>query len=130
MATDFSSPARRPQGESIVPMINVVFLLLIFFLMTSRLTPPEPFEVAPPKAAEGAEADETAVLFVSAEGEAGFRDLRGAEAVAAYVADNDGREGAPQIRADGKTEAAVVARLLGDLTAAGMQNVALVVAPQ
>jgi len=29
----------RPVRENIVPMINVVFLLLIFFLITSTLTP-------------------------------------------------------------------------------------------
>ena len=130
MSLDFTAPPRRPRAESIVPMINVVFLLLIFFLMTSRLTPPEPFEVEPPKAEEGAEAEETAVLFLSSEGEAGFKDLRGTEAVEAYVAENADKEGAPQIRADGKTEAAALARLLRELTEAGVQNVALVVAPQ
>ncbi|TMV56360.1 biopolymer transporter ExbD, partial [Thioclava sp. BHET1] len=28
----FAEPPRKPRTESIVPMINVVFLLLIFFL--------------------------------------------------------------------------------------------------
>ncbi|MGB1619323.1 MAG: biopolymer transporter ExbD, partial [Flavobacteriales bacterium] len=31
-------------------MTDLVFLLLIFFLMTSRLAPPDPFEVTPPQA--------------------------------------------------------------------------------
>ena len=29
----FSKPRARPKADSIVPMINVVFLLLIFFMM-------------------------------------------------------------------------------------------------
>lgn len=48
---DFAPPKRRPRAESIVPMINVVFLLLIFFLMTAQIAPPDPFEVAPPNCA-------------------------------------------------------------------------------
>ncbi|WP_319022256.1 ExbD/TolR family protein [Pseudooceanicola spongiae] len=130
MAMNFSDPPRRPRGESIVPMINVVFLLLIFFLMTSRLTPPEPFPIQPPSAAEGAEADDTTTLYLSTEGEAGLRDLRGPAAIEAFAAENRGNPGIPQLRADATTEAAAVARTLRALTEAGLKNVALVVAPQ
>ena len=35
----FKSHSPRPTRENIVPMINVVFLLLIFFLITSTLAP-------------------------------------------------------------------------------------------
>lgn len=139
MTMSFAPPARRPKGESIVPMINVVFLLLIFFLMTSRLAPPEPFEVEPPSAAEGAEAGDTPVLFLSAGGEAGFEEARGEAAIAAFAArvqDMTAGGGAqagaepPQLRADSGTEAAVVARTLRALTEAGLSEVALVVAPR
>ncbi|MBL4543543.1 MAG: biopolymer transporter ExbD, partial [Rhodobacteraceae bacterium] len=40
----------RPR-EPVVPMINVVFLLLIFFLMAAVIAPPEPFGVTLPRAA-------------------------------------------------------------------------------
>lgn len=40
---------RRNQAEErILPLINVVFLLLIFFLIVGSLTATEPFEVEPP----------------------------------------------------------------------------------
>ncbi|MGI3163411.1 ExbD/TolR family protein [Pseudooceanicola sp. 200-1SW] len=129
----FTPPPRRPRGESIVPMINVVFLLLIFFLMTSRLAPPEPFEVAPPRAAEGVEAGDVPVLYLSPEGEIGFEEARGEAAIAAFaarVAGTDGAGAPPQLRADAATEAAVVARTLRALTEAGLSEVALVVAPR
>jgi periplasmic protein TonB len=45
---DFGSPPRRPRAESVVPMINVVFLLLVFFLMTATIAPPDPFASVPP----------------------------------------------------------------------------------
>lgn len=127
MTLSFAEPARRPRGESIVPMINVVFLLLIFFMMTSRLAAPEPFDVAPPKTESGEPGETSAILFLSAEGEIGFEDLRGPAAVAAFAAIADAEDAVPQLRADANTTATNVARLLRDLAAAGLSDVALVV---
>lgn len=43
-------PDRRPDQteERILPLINVVFLLLIFFMIAGSLSVTEPFEVEPP----------------------------------------------------------------------------------
>ena len=48
---------RRDHGgdENIVPLINIVFLLLMFFILTGTLEPAEPLEVTPP--ASGPEPD-------------------------------------------------------------------------
>lgn len=126
---DFSDAPRRPKSESIVPMINVVFLLLIFFLMTSQLTRPEPFDVTPPDARSEAEAQADPVLFLDKAGQLGFEDARGAEAIAALalVMDTDKHL---QLRADAQVKANVVARVLRDLATAGFSRVELVVAPQ
>ena len=40
----------RVKKESIIPMVNVIFLLLIFFLMTSSFIIPDPFELEKPYA--------------------------------------------------------------------------------
>jgi biopolymer transport protein ExbD len=77
---NFEPETRRAQTESIVPMINVVFLLLIFFLMTSEIAPPEPFAVAPPTAATEEQADGVFTLFLSAEGALAYQDDTGEEA--------------------------------------------------
>ena len=45
---DLGPPPRRATAEPVVAMINVVFLLLCFFMMTATLVRPSPFEVAPP----------------------------------------------------------------------------------
>ncbi|MGR3793575.1 biopolymer transporter ExbD [Vannielia litorea] len=124
---DFSDQPRRTSGESVVPMINVVFLLLIFFLMTSSLTPPEPIEVEPP-VAQGEEAETgVATLYIGADGALAFEDLRGEAAVAAFVAAGADKA---QVRADGKVEAAAVARVMAQLSAAGLTRVELVAVPQ
>jgi len=38
---NFTRPRRRDPGENVVPLINVVFLLLIFFMLAGTLRPPE-----------------------------------------------------------------------------------------
>ena len=68
------------------------------------------------------------VLYLSADGDVGFRDLLGDAAVAAFASVE--HDTPPQLRADAKTEADTVARLLKQLVAAGLSDVALVVAPQ
>lgn len=132
MTFRFAPAPRRARGESIVPMINVVFLLLVFFLMTSQLVPSEPFPIAPPEAeAETADPGEVAPeLFLSAGGEIGFAGARGAAAIAALAAATGPDGPPPRLRADAGAEAAEVARLLKRLAAAGVSDVALVVAPR
>jgi len=39
---EFARPRHRRPLEPIVPMINVVFLLLIFFLMSAQIRTPRP----------------------------------------------------------------------------------------
>tara|TARA_R110000824_G_scaffold399843_1_gene606042 strand:+ start:129677 stop:130081 length:405 start_codon:yes stop_codon:yes gene_type:complete len=42
---DFDEPRQRPPYETMVPLINVVFLLLIFFLLAGTMEPAEPVPV-------------------------------------------------------------------------------------
>lgn len=40
-----SQSRRLNKGDSIIPLINIVFLLLVFFLLAGTLTPRPPFEM-------------------------------------------------------------------------------------
>ena len=126
---DFSEPPRPPRAESIVPMINVVFLLLIFFLMTSKLVRPEPFDVTPPAAATDAEPQEELVLFVDKSGRMSFDGAEDQAALQA-LAGLQAQQPVVQLRADAELEARVLAGLLRDLATAGLVRVDLVVAPE
>ncbi|MGR3780611.1 MAG: ExbD/TolR family protein, partial [Albimonas sp.] len=102
-------PQPKPPVESVTPMINVVFLLLIFFLMTATIAPPAPFEVEPPQAeAEPASTETPDTLHLAADGRMAFGEARGEAALAAAAAANLGAEqGAPlALRADAGMEAA------------------------
>jgi biopolymer transport protein ExbD len=53
-------------------MINVVFLLLIFFMMTARIVPSPPFDLTLPNAVSGDDLAEETTLYLSADGLAAF----------------------------------------------------------
>ncbi|WP_118138769.1 biopolymer transporter ExbD [Oceanicella sp. SM1341] len=120
-----ATPPKEPPRESIVPMINVVFLLLIFFLMTATLTPPEPLEIEPARSDAAEPGEVRPAVFLSDEGEIAFREARGDAAIAAAVA-----EGAGLIRADADAPAQSVAKLLGALQAGGLTDLSLVTVPR
>ncbi|WP_421703719.1 ExbD/TolR family protein [Aliiroseovarius sp.] len=121
---DLSQAPRREPRESIVPMINVVFLLLIFFLMTAQIAPPEPFEVSPPESAAEEPAEAQAVLHVSAMGEMAYLEARD-EAV--FVAlEGFGEAETLKVRADRAVPAEKIAALLGRLAVLGISKIELV----
>ena len=47
----FEPPRPRNDEERILPLVNVVLLLLIFFMLAGRLAASDPFEIAPPRSA-------------------------------------------------------------------------------
>ncbi|PIE13316.1 MAG: biopolymer transporter ExbD [Rhodobacterales bacterium] len=121
---DLPQATKRDRREGVVPMINVVFLLLIFFLMTAQIAPPEPFEVNPPDSSAEAPADGKRILYISASGELAMGDLRG-DAVLSGLSDL-GTDEALMIRADKAVEASLIATLLPRLAAHGVRRVKLV----
>ncbi len=121
---DFAPARRRQRAESIVPMINVVFLLLIFFLMTAQIAPPDPFDITPPNA-EGAEAEaQPDTLYLSAGAELAYEDATG-EDVFTALARRTAQEPLT-IRADAALPATRLAMLLPRLNTLGINSFQLV----
>ena len=112
-------------------MINVVFLLLVFFLMTATIAPPEPFEVTPPESRADAPAEIDRPLFVGADGQLAWGGAEGDAAILALAAAELGWSGGPPlvIRADREVPGAEIARLLARLAEFGIANIQLVAAP-
>lgn len=62
-------PAPRHHPETIIALIDVVFFLLVFFMLIGRMDATAPFDVTPPTAETGADMPAGGVtLSVSAEG--------------------------------------------------------------
>ncbi|MCU0910747.1 MAG: biopolymer transporter ExbD [Rhodobacteraceae bacterium] len=118
----FAPPARREPRETVVPMINVVFLLLIFLLLSATLAPAPPVDVTLPEARADAADPGEATLHIAADGTLAMGALRGEAALAALP------PGARvEIRADAGLPAAALAALLPRLAGAG--EVVLVTVP-
>lgn len=47
----------RNDDDAVMPLINIVFLLLIFFMIAGKLSSADPFEVSPPSSTSGINED-------------------------------------------------------------------------
>lgn len=127
-----SAPPKRALPDSLLPMIDVVLFLIVFFMIASEFAAPEPFAVAAPEgAAEAARGEFT--LFLSEGGEWGFvgadgEVVTGPEALQALGAARDtlcaardcGAEPAVLlVSADLAAPAAVLAKALPEVTGFG-----------
>ena len=112
---------QRRSSENIVPMINVAFLLLVFFLMTAVLMPPEPADIALPAANGDVEGLAEVRLTLDANGQL-WRDGR-------ENANLSGLQGVSvSLSADRNLSTADLARVLVRLQERGVERVNLVVA--
>tara|TARA_B100001175_G_C19411518_1_gene591394 strand:+ start:213 stop:599 length:387 start_codon:yes stop_codon:yes gene_type:complete len=58
---------RSGRNENFVPMINIIFLLLIFFMISAQIMPKEPFELVIPKSISKIQLLERDTLFISSD---------------------------------------------------------------
>jgi biopolymer transport protein ExbD len=120
-------PERPPQDteDHILPLINIVFLLLIFFMVAGALTTPHSVQVDPPKADVDGEKPERreATLYITADGGLTLGDEPVAlEALAGAV----GERKELLLRADGAVEGVRVVAVMRALREAGLERVRLV----
>lgn len=132
------APPARLRFETLLPLIDVVFFLVIAFMMISHLKTPQPFAVTPPESAQRQGSDARFTLFVSPDGAPGFMaatPLTGeaalaglAAARAAYCATADCLQDPPALRlaADTGAPGPGLAALLPVLAGMGFGQVELV----
>jgi biopolymer transport protein ExbD len=128
------SHTRRSSDASLIPMINVVFLLLIFFLLAAQIRTPDPIEVSAPVSISEMVSDGELTLFIGADGQMKFGDISGPErleqALIAICQKQDCPSINVRVKADRAADAAVVAGLLPVLARAGFGSAEFVTAPQ
>jgi len=117
------------EDDRILPLINVVFLLLIFFMVVGSLSATDPFPVEPPRSINGEAGDPKDVVLLI--GEDGRLALDGAEITGTELeAAVAGRlKSAPHpevhVKADGGAEASAVIAVMETLRRAGAERVRL-----
>jgi len=123
----------KPQQETIVALIDVVFFLLVFFILVGRMDATAPFEVIPPTGVTGQDLP-AGGLTVAVAGDGRYavdgRDLDRA-GVTELAARRLAAEPDLLVRVNADREAALrfVLPLVSDLEAAGARDVVLIVTP-
>lgn len=130
----FESPRPRNDEERILPLINVVFLLLIFFMLAGRLAASDPFEIAPPRSAsEGPAGARELLVLVGADGQLAV-DGKVLDAAALKAAVAERLSGAAdtriRLKADGRAEATQVVVVMELLRHAGIERLKLLTVPE
>lgn len=130
----FEPPRQRNDEERILPLINVVFLLLIFFMLAGRIAASDPFEVAPPRStSEGAVEQRDMLVLIDAEGRLALdgeimTEAALKEAVAERISGN--RQARMRLKADGRAEAAGVVAVMQTLRETGVERLKLLTVPE
>ncbi len=123
-------PERRSRGITILPLINVVFLLLIFIVLSGVISSPDPFKLVPPDASTGEDVenvDSDAIVYVADTGELRFRDVGDEADVLALVGKLAG-SGALEtltVRADAGVPAVRIVKLIERLRTTGIARIQL-----
>ena len=127
-------PEPKPEQETIVALIDVVFFLLVFFILIGRMDATAPFDLIPPHGVTG-QALPAGGFTVAVAPDGGLAIdgvVMDREAVLGAVRDT--LAAAPQtvvrINADGDAALRHVLPLISDFEAAGAQDVVLIVSPE
>ena len=126
----FSRPRRRmDEEERILPLINIVFLLLIFFMVVGRLSASDPFEIVPPRSvSQGQSPTEDILISIGAEGQIAVNGKVLEKAAAlAEVAASETTE--LRIKSDGRVEAQRIVALVEALRQRGVVSIQLMTVP-
>lgn len=125
--------AEPRHNETIIALIDVVFFLLVFFMLIGRMDATAPFDVAPPSASTGADMPAGGVtLSVSATGALALDgvEIDAAALPGALAGRVTARPGLRlRVNAHRDAELRFVLPLVAQAEAAGLRDVVLVVTP-
>ncbi|UYG08895.1 ExbD/TolR family protein [Halomonas sp. M4R1S46] len=123
---------REPVEVNLTPLIDVVFLLLIFFMVSTTFETRQALELELPESATGVAAEVSPVtVVVTARGDyrLGERDLAPGELASALGAEAErAREQGLVVEADGRAAHAAVVRVLDRAGALGIRQVRIATA--
>ena len=123
----------RSNDEHILPLINVVFLLLIFFMLAGKIAAGDPVPAEPPRSASGAPPGaRELVIVMGADGRLAFDGaVIERSALGAAVAASLGGDQPPQIwlKADSDADSVEVVAVMEALREAGVERLKLLTTP-
>ncbi|MCX7561216.1 biopolymer transporter ExbD [Sulfitobacter sp. F26204] len=124
-------PPARQAPETIIALIDVVFFLLVFFMLIGRMDATAPFEVTPPVAATGSDMPAGGItMSVSEDGDLAVDGIQ-TDAPMVMILEKIAQapETLVRINAHHRAELRFILPMIAELEAAGAREVALVVTP-
>lgn len=128
----FTKPrAKAPAEDALIPLINVVFLMLIFFMIVGQITPPDALRIEPPSSRQGQLAEpEPVIVSMDATGRVALDGeivpaAELAERLTAALAAQGKAAPAVTLKADAAVTQAQLRVLLDRLRALGVERVQL-----
>lgn len=117
----------RPSDDNILPLINIVFLLLIFFMLAGVLAQRSPFALTPPTTHHAGQRTQLAhpVLSVGAHGQLALGGQPIATSALKTALADWPRNKTLQVRADGRLKSGDLGALLQRLHNAGISKIEL-----
>lgn len=129
-----NSGRQRDNDAGVLPLINVVFLLLIFFMLAGRLAAGDPFVIEPPKSqSEGLNSPQEMLILVSADGRFALDGIEMSEDAVVETAAQRRQETDSlklRLKTDGGAPADRVVELMKRLREAGFQSLKLLTVPE
>lgn len=111
---------------SILPLINVIFLLLIFFMVTGHMTAADPFDIRPPlSASEDSSDPDMRILHMSADGQLALDGEPMSREQLMVRLQTEARGVSLQLKVDGQTPARDVVEVLSTIEALGISSLTL-----
>tara|TARA_B100000513_G_scaffold148416_1_gene69079 strand:+ start:765 stop:1178 length:414 start_codon:yes stop_codon:yes gene_type:complete len=135
MSMSFQNKARRTTSDDdrILPLINVVFLLLIFFMLAGHLAATDPFNVEPPTSLSETEPEKSPhVVLIGGDGQLAYdgKVLEQEALVQALTAEVDGGAVDFQLKADGGAAAVRMVEIMELMRQAGVKKVRVLTVPK
>lgn len=130
-----STPRKKETPENIIPLINVVFLLLIFFMISAKLASHDSIEITPPVSSVAVEEEQQdgPVIFLTSSGAIYYEESEMAlkDLISDLEKDDTALPGAKLlIKADAHAPADALLRLLTALRETPVGQVELVTQTQ
>ncbi len=127
---------KRPRNDddAVMPLINIVFLLLIFFMIAGKLSSSDPFEISPPSSVSGEnDAAGELTLLVGSAGELALDgEVMTETELKAALADRlqGNLEPVMRLKADGGSKATDIIRIMEIVRDAGVGEMNLLTLPE
>lgn len=127
----------RNDDDSVLPLINVVFLLLIFFMLAGHLAAGDPFVIEPPKSqSEGQNTPQDMLILVSSDGRFALDGVEMSEEALIETAtqrlqlQEHAEDMTLRLKTDGGTPANRIVGLMQRLRQAGFKSLKLLTVPK